>query len=272
MDKVHHAYGMDFYCKVKAMDFPKDQVKYLCANNEFFLNIPGVATYHVDAPLKTIYIDINPLLTNFEYINTWLYGTVLAYLLQFHNYLVLHGSAILYNNRAVIFSGNSGIGKSTLAYAISQKGYPVITDDLIVIRQNKTGVLELMPGKGHVKLWDDALLNFGVSNDNLTKVQNKMGKYIVPVPDILTNPTLMDSFYELNVSEKSSIDIMHMNSLAAFKLLMRNTYRYAMLSPLGKLEAHFLQISQLTKNIKVFSITRPTNLHKLDDIIGRILC
>jgi hypothetical protein len=49
--------------------------------------------------------------------------------------LVLHASAILVNNGAVCFVGTSGQGKSTLAASHGQLGYPVISDDYLVLRQ-----------------------------------------------------------------------------------------------------------------------------------------
>lgn len=47
--------------------------------------------------------------------------------------LVVHGSAIAADDRAVVFTGDSGLGKSTLAASFGQSGLPVICDDAIQI-------------------------------------------------------------------------------------------------------------------------------------------
>ena len=54
-------------------------------------------------------------------------------MLQHRGYLVLHGSAVLVNGRAVVFSGDSGAGKSTLAASMVHHGYQLITDDVVAI-------------------------------------------------------------------------------------------------------------------------------------------
>lgn len=45
--------------------------------------------------------------------------------------LLLHASCILKHNKAIIFTGNSGAGKSTIALL---SGFPIVHDDLIVLK------------------------------------------------------------------------------------------------------------------------------------------
>lgn len=58
-------------------------------------------------------------------------GALLAMHLMLHNRLVLHASAVQVDDRAVAFVGKSGMGKSTLATALSLEGYPLLSDDLL---------------------------------------------------------------------------------------------------------------------------------------------
>jgi hypothetical protein len=267
----HHAYGIDFQCIEGTIDFPQSKLSYWCDEQNLYLHIPHVAKYFVDASANLVTIEVDPLLTCREIIDTWLYGTVLAYLLQFQNYLVLHGSAVLINHEAVIFSGHSGIGKSTIAFAMAEHNYPILTDDLVVIRQNQTGQLELLPSTNHLKLWQDVLAHFDRNTDRLKPVLNKPGKYVIPFSSAVSEPVPISSIYELNSGEQSQpmscIPVYH---LEASKLLIKHTYRYEMLRPLNKLTKHFFQITQLLKNIKLFSITRPANLFQLDDLIKMV--
>lgn len=267
----HHAYGIDFQCIEGTIDLPQSKLSYWCDEQNLYLHIPHVAKYYVDAAANLVTIEVDPLLTCREIINTWLYGTVLAYLLQFQNYLVLHGSAVLINNEAVIFSGHSGIGKSTIAFAMAEHNYPILTDDLVVIRQNQTGQLELIPSTNHLKLWQDALTHFERNTDRLKPVLNKPGKYVVPFLSTINEPVPISSIYELNSGEKTQpISCMPVYHLEASKLLIRNTYRYEMLRPLNKLTNHFFQITQLLKNIKIFHLMRPADLFQLDALIKTI--
>ncbi|MFL6126872.1 hypothetical protein [Actinophytocola sp.] len=58
-------------------------------------------------------------------------GALLAIHLMLRDGLVLHASAVQAGAEAVAFVGRSGMGKSTLATALSAEGYPLVTDDLL---------------------------------------------------------------------------------------------------------------------------------------------
>jgi hypothetical protein len=47
---------------------------------------------------------------------------------------VLHGSAVTIAGKAVVFLGVSGAGKSTIAVKLASLGYPLLTDDCLLVR------------------------------------------------------------------------------------------------------------------------------------------
>ena len=70
-------------------DFPENGGATHCGPEEFFLKIAGVACYRAVGRERMIYIEPDPALQHPASINAWLFGTVFAYLLQYHDYLVL---------------------------------------------------------------------------------------------------------------------------------------------------------------------------------------
>lgn len=60
-------------------------------------------------------------------------GELFAALLRQRGHLVLHGSAVARDGRAVGFIGHSGWGKSTLAASLVSRGWHLLTDDLLVV-------------------------------------------------------------------------------------------------------------------------------------------
>ena len=268
MYMINQLFEIDVQCTTRRIHFPECALNHWVSHDQFFLRVPGVATYQVCARSNTIYIDPNPSLTEPHIINTWLNGTVLAYLLQYHGYLVLHGSAIVANEHAVIFSGHSGVGKSTLAMAMSMRGYPFITDDLVVIRKNSYGLMEVMPTFGRVKLWTDTLHQLGQSTDGLQPVLNKSGKFEIPVKQAWTTPVTIAKLYELNHADDiDEIKLTALSPIEIIQLLIKNTYRYAMLKPLGKLDLHLQQITALAQAIEIVKLTRPNHSFRLDDLV-----
>lgn len=83
---------------------------------------------------------------------TYLLGPAIGYVARLHGYTCLHASAVLIEGRAVAFVGASGAGKSTLAGAFARAGYPVITDDILVIAADGAGI-EVFPGYPRLRLW-----------------------------------------------------------------------------------------------------------------------
>ncbi len=69
-------------------------------------------------------------------------GPLLLYMFAIRNKAFMqHASAVVSNGKAFVFSGFSGIGKSTMAAIWGKKGYTVINDDRILIRQNSEGFM-----------------------------------------------------------------------------------------------------------------------------------
>lgn len=60
-------------------------------------------------------------------------GTVFGLLLHQREQVVLRASAARVGGKAVLFCGASGAGKSPLAAALAQCGYPLITDDVCAL-------------------------------------------------------------------------------------------------------------------------------------------
>lgn len=70
--------------------------------------------------------------------------------------IVLHASAVVRNNSAVIFVGPSGSGKSTAAYLASTRGYQIIADDFVVV-SSKAGIPQVWGSTTNVRLRSDTL-------------------------------------------------------------------------------------------------------------------
>ena len=106
-------------------------------------------------------------------IRTFLYGSIFGTILIQRDYLVLHGSALAKNNKAILFLGDSGQGKSTIAYSLLEKGWKLLADDLIAIDQNSF----VLPGMPRIKLWERTLSEFNLNRNNFSRVRKNVDKY-----------------------------------------------------------------------------------------------
>lgn len=90
-----------------------------------------------------------------------LLGPVMATIMHLRGNLVLHGSALEVENGAVVFLGDKGAGKSTMAGAMTAAGHGLITDDVIAVRANESGRSAVVRAYPTIKLSDAALDSFG---------------------------------------------------------------------------------------------------------------
>ena len=236
---------------------------------ELLFEVTGVAKFYVTDG-KSIVIQKAPQCHDGD-IQVFLMGTVFAYVLQYHDYLVLHGSAVLINDKAIIFSGQSGAGKSTIAAAFARKGYSVLTDDMVALKYSPHGQLELIPGWPRLKLWQDALSHLGEKSNELIQVQNKQNKYEFPIDNHNLSYVAVDAFYELNSAENELITLNYVTDvLEKLDLLVKNTFRYYMLEGLNKKNLHFKQCATLSSIINISIVTRPIVGYKLDELVTQI--
>lgn len=91
-----------------------------------------------------------------EYLAVYLLGPVLGFVLRLRGITCLHASAVVADNRALAFLGPPGAGKSTLAAAFALAGHPVLSDDVMPLRE-VYGRFLAEPGTPRLCLWPDAV-------------------------------------------------------------------------------------------------------------------
>jgi hypothetical protein len=92
---------------------------------------------------------------------SYLVGPILGLLLRLRGIVCLHASSVSINDRAVVFLGSGGAGKSTTAAALAQRGFAVLSDDIVALVDGRHE-FQTPPGYPRVNLWPDSVsLLFG---------------------------------------------------------------------------------------------------------------
>lgn len=118
------------------------------------LRFPGLADFRVDVRGREIACDARegiPAAT----IRHLLLDHVIPRTLSLLGIDALHATAILTPHGACAFAGPSGAGKSTLAASFHLAGYPVLSDDCLVLQEGNDAIL-VTPAYPGVRLGDDA--------------------------------------------------------------------------------------------------------------------
>jgi hypothetical protein len=225
---------------------------------EFYLDITGVCKYYVK-DTHAIYIAPYSGIDD-RSVRLYLLGTIMAYVLFRLALIPLHASAIIKNDKLVLFTGDSGAGKSTTLTKLALRGYTVFTDDICVIDKEGKGVASYPM----IKLWDDALekLNNPAFSNKDFKIRPGMDKYGYFFHDSFnTHAVPIDTIFIIRTDNfPGSPPQQQLTGHKAFDALAHQVYRrYLVIGPELR-TLYFKRVAMLAHNCRVIEIHRqPAN-------------
>lgn len=246
--------SQDYFC------FIKDQ--------SVWIHVPDAAIFCIENGNKIL---VSPLKENQEdKIRLYLLGSCMGALLLQRKVIPLHGSAIVINNRAYGIVGDSGAGKSTLAASFLEKGFTLLSDDIIPITLND-GIPMVTPAYPQQKLWKESLDAFSVSSDQFSAIFDRETKYIVPVPaSFEVNQMPLEAVFEL-IKGEDDIVLRPLTKLEQLRKLYEHTFRSFLIERLNLLEWHFHITSAISNKAKMYQLTRPINRFSAEELSDLIL-
>ncbi len=143
---------------------------------------------------------------------------ILYYLLGFNNSIMLHASGIVYKASGLIFSGVSGVGKSTMARLWENYGAQIINDDRLIIRKQGE----------HFFMYNSPMLSYADK-----PVKNKIGEIFF-------------------IYQNKKNQIQELSTVKSVAKLMACTIQHAYSKQL--ITSHMNIISILAKQIKVYTL------------------
>lgn len=246
-------------------DFFGGTLQYQINSNDVLLKIDKIGKYWIKDK-KTIIIDRIAGVSDAD-IALYLLGTCFAYIIMLNGGFAIHGSAIKIGESCVIFTGDSGVGKSTTAARLIEKRYSLLADDVCVITFDTEGAI-VHPAYPQLKLWDNSVEKLGYDKADLKTVSDSWQKFRLSVKDIYhTIPVKIMHVFELIPSDSEEIQCRTLQGLDKLKLLLANTYRNFFIPSLNLEKSHFQFCTQLAQQIEVKQIERPRNLFLIDELI-----
>ena len=196
----------------------------------------------------------------------FLLGPIMALLLHQRGFLVLHGSSIKINGKAIAFIGYRGMGKSTTAINLYKKGYPLITDDILAINFDNDNIPYIYPGYPHVRLSEDSYNHIKDDTDILTLIRTIIGKVFCDASREFSPEKLMlKRVYLIERGDRTRIFTLD-SQKNLMNLICHSVYN--LIFPSNKNQANNLnQCSNLIKNVQ---IRRLEVIHSFNNISGLI--
>lgn len=247
------------------------------ANNYFVIerdmvlfHVPNIAIFLIE---KGESISITLLSANkMDEMRLYLLGTCMGILLMQKRILPLHGSGIVIEGKVYAIVGDCGAGKSTLARAFLQKGYKLISDDIIPVQLNKDGKPIVIPTYPYQKLWLESLHEFEMTNLSFKPIAYREEKFSVPIEQQFeTNCLPLAGLFELTKKDGEKIEIKEKRNLERLQILYKHTFRNSFLQPLGLLEWHLITTSKFLESTSIYKIERPKSRFTANELVELIL-
>jgi len=214
-----------------------------------------------------ILVDPEPQATE-RNVRLFLLGSAFGALLHQRGLMPLHANAVVEDGCAFAFCGHSGAGKSTMAAWFHDRGYPILADDVCVLGFDADGKAIALPGVPRLRLWREALEEFGRTADDYQRSFEDLDKYDVPIATAAeaADPVPLAAIYLLARADDGAAEgrIERLTGVAAVDALVSNTYRGLYLETIGGTGPHLATCVRLARSVPVFRATRAWGFDRFD--------
>jgi hypothetical protein len=224
------------------------------AGDRFLLRIPNVARFLVTGGSEVTFETEND--TPVDDIAIFLAGTVFGIVLHQRGRFALHGSAVEVDGKAVLFCGRSRAGKSTIAAALAQRGYPLVTDNLCAVT-TATRTPMVLPDGRWVKLWAQAIASLDLGASRGAPVRMRIQKYYVEPPAAACEALPLGAIYVLRETRPPLAEGIDQPPAAnAPLLLLRHGYLPLLAKRLNRVPSYFKAAIEIANAAGIFNLTR----------------
>jgi hypothetical protein len=212
---------------------------------------------------------------------TYLLGPVMGFVLLLRGFVSLHACAVAVDDRAIAIVGPAGSGKSTTAAAFAGRGYAILAEDVVTLRDHRDsrgyGGASFMvePGYPSIRLWPssvEALYGTKATLPRLTPTWDK--RYLdltQPAYEFQRDPLPLAAIYVL--AERTSDPAPFVQELAPSEGLMSliaNTYATYLMD--RRMRAReFELLNRVLKTVPIRKITPHTDSTQIGQLCRTIV-
>jgi hypothetical protein len=211
-----------------------------------------------------------------ETIRHLLLDQVLPRCLAHQGRTMVHASAVQLEHGLILFIGDSGTGKSTLAGNFHQAGQPVVSDDCLWIKEGERAI-KAVPTYGGLRLWDDSLQVLFPAEQNIQSMAHYSTKKRVlinegdarkfmrgiPILAVIVLSPVVDS-------QDSEITLEQLSNREAFIALMKQSFQLDVLD-IKRMTRHIRAVGRIVPRIPTYRLSMPHEYALLPLVRQKIL-
>ena len=234
----------------------------------FLQTIDGVARYLVTNGRDVL---VEPRGGDESAIGSFLSTSIFGAVLQQRGVMAFHAGSVTADGGAVLFLGGSGIGKSSLAAALHDRGYDLLADDVTgVVLDRGAHRPVALPSLPCFRLRPD-MLDATRHVDARDRVRPGIEKYLAPATRFHAAPLPVRAACVLTIHNRPDVRVEPAPPAGAFKQLSRHTYRKLLLHGHGQQMTHFRVLTAMARSVPLARVTRPAVPCRLDLLANRIM-
>ncbi len=195
-------------------------------------------------------------------------------LLHQRGYFPLHCAAIDTPAGCVVFAGNAGDGKSTLAASLSGAGFMLFTDDRLTLHRTSQSEYTAALSMPVLHLFEEGAGLAGLDGSELAIDSYRFGKHIHLVPGrYAAEPRLVAGLYFTDWHEDAAAApvIGPMGSIDAMMRLRRDVSLAHLVELLGHEKRFLPWAAGLCRSVPVFSLRRPKDMARHRESLDLII-
>lgn len=251
-----------------SQDWKLAEKNFQARGNQFLFQIPEVGIFHV---VEGTRVTVMPYaLHDLSRVRLYLLGTCLGVVMLQRKILPLHGSAVVIDGEVYAFVGESGAGKSTLSAALVNRGYNLISDDVIAVSNSSCNPV-VFPAYPQQKLnaYSLDLLRMGSADYRI--IQDEW-KYAVPRKQCFSQDEMpLAGVFELVASGSAEVQLNSVDPFEGINLLQVHTYRLPLVKRLQLLEWHFNEVTHLANQTRLYRLHRPMDQVTIEQLVDIVL-
>jgi hypothetical protein len=237
------------------------------------LRIENVAAYLVKGSGDEVIVSPRPGAAEIE-IRVFLLGSVLGFLCHQRALFPLHASCVAVDDKATLFCGSTGAGKSTAAVQLTLRGYPLVADDVCVIDAHAAGGPIVLPAFPRLKLSQNTLSSLDIPCDGLERNQlDQQNKYhYIPTEAFRAAPVPLGRIFLLRTAGPDLPDecVQLARPVQKIAALGAEVFRPQAGAALGRTHSLLTAQARIAGSTPIWRLTRRFDPSDMDRWLGQI--
>jgi hypothetical protein len=242
---------------------------------DHWLQFPGVAEFRISNDTFRIMCFPFPQ-TSEATIRHLFLDQVMPRCLAYNGRIMLHASAVLVGQGLLLFLGDSGAGKSTIAGNFHAAGNPALSDDCVWLKKSKNQI-GAVPTYSGLRLWDDSIQALFPGDPAHYSMADYSDKKRVRISsntaDQFDDGIPILALILLSLPSPKSTSTLMLNELPnrdKYIALLKQTFQLT-LKDLDRVSNHALALGSIVPRLKMFRLSMPRDYKLLPVVRQRIL-